>query len=113
MQTAAVPTTTTAPAASATTASPSSAPSASSAISRVFEFARVAVLFIFEQTQDFSAASTAQHDIDLYLLSQDLGNTTNMKMSLTHPQTFVLNFTSFTITLSNGTVIGGGNGSAT
>lgn len=108
--------TTTQPAASATSASPAastSAASVSGAAARVYEFARVAVLFIFEQTQDIAAATTAQRDIDMYLLSKDLSVDTNMKMSVTQPQSFVLNFTNFTITLSNGTVVGGGNGTAT
>jgi hypothetical protein len=116
MQTAATATTTTKSAASATSASASastSAASVSGTAARVYEFARVAVLFIFEQTQDIDAASTAQNDIDLYLLSKDVSSDTNMKMSVTKPESFVLSFTNFTITLSNGTVVGGGNGTAT
>lgn len=116
MQTAATAATATQPAASATSASASastSAASVSGTAARVYEFARVAVLFIFEQTQDIGAASTAQNDIDLYLLSKDLSSDTNMKMSVTKPTSFVLSFTNFTITLSNGTVVGGGNGTAT
>lgn len=116
VQTAATATTTTKSAASATSASTSastSAASVSGTAARVYEFARVAVLFIFEQTQDINAASTAQNDIDLYLLSKDINSDTNMKMSVTKPESFVLSFTNFTITLSDGTVVGGGNGTAT
>lgn len=94
------------------TASSASA-SASGVVEQVYEFAGVAVLYILEQTQDFDAAQTAQKDIDLYLLSQSVATSTNMNMSLSMPETFVLSFTNFTITLSNGTVVGGGNGTAT
>jgi hypothetical protein len=105
-----VPTTT----ASTTSTAASATVSVSAAVSEVYEFASVAVLYIFEQTQDFDAASTAQNDIDLYLLSQPIGTSSNnMNMSLSMPETFVLSFTNFTITLSNGTVVGGGNGTAT
>lgn len=97
----------------ATTASASASSAISAATTQVYDFARVAVLFIFEQTQDIDAATTAQKDIDLYLLSQSIGTATNMNMSVSMPETFVLSFTNFTITLSNGTVIGGGNGTAT
>lgn len=93
-------------------ASTTAAASVNGTVARVFEFARVAVLFIFEQTQDITAASTAQHDIDLYLLSMDVSSDTNMKMSVTKPTSFVLSFTNFTITLANGTVVGG-NATAT
>ncbi|EED13886.1 conserved hypothetical protein [Talaromyces stipitatus ATCC 10500] len=96
--------------ATATTTTASASPSASATLSaaaaRVYEFARVAILFIFEQTQDIDAASTAQNEIDLYLLSKNIGTDTNMKMSLTKPQSFIISFTDFTITLSNGTVVG-------
>lgn len=111
--TAATTTKSTASATSASTSASSSPASVNGTVARVFEFARVAVLFIFEQTQDINAASTAQNDIDLYLLSKDVSSDNNMNMSVTKPEIFVLSFTNFTITLSNGTVVGGGNGTTT
>ncbi|QGA21236.1 hypothetical protein EYB26_008946 [Talaromyces marneffei] len=111
MQTAATSTTKPASVTSASASASTSAPSVNGTAARVYEFARVAVLFIFERTQDLSVTSTAQRQIDLYLLSEDVSSDPNMKMSMTKPVSFVLDFTHFTITLSDGTVVGG-NGTA-
>ncbi|OKL63481.1 hypothetical protein UA08_01967 [Talaromyces atroroseus] len=105
---------TTTASATSTAASASASVSVSAAVSQVYEFASVAVLYLFEQTRDLNATSTAQHEIDLYLLSQSIGTSSNsLEMSVHLPETFALNFSNFTITFSNGTVVGGGNGTAT
>lgn len=102
-------------------ASSSSSPSSSSSSSltaHVLDFARIAVLFIFQQTDDLRAASTAQSNIASFLTDMPQNNSTDMNMGMNASGSgantstdFVLNFANFTITLANGTVVGGGRGS--
>ncbi|QKX63972.1 uncharacterized protein TRUGW13939_11145 [Talaromyces rugulosus] len=98
--------TTTSATASATT---TTARSTTTRRQRVFDFARVAVLFILEQTKNVDSASTARSDIALSLLSEsDDSSMSKMKVTMADKtQSFVLNFNNFTITLPDGSVVGG------
>jgi hypothetical protein len=108
--------------------SPLSASSPSSPLTtRVLDFARIAVLFILDQTDDLAEATTAQSGIASFLTgmsaaaaasassqnatSMDMNMSMNMTGSISNtPTDIVLNFTNFTITFPNGTVVGGGKG---
>jgi hypothetical protein len=97
------------------TPTPSVSATASAApAERPLDFARVAVLYILDQTNDINAATTAQSSITSFLISSPSlngwYNSTNSHMNVTGsdmPTSFVLNFANFTITLANGTVVGG------
>lgn len=86
------------------TSSAASSSSSSSAEEMNVDFARVAVLFILEETSSLNSAVSAQEAIQDFF--DGSSSTTNSTMEM---QTFVLNFVDHTITLENGTVIGGGN----
>jgi hypothetical protein len=81
---------------------------------RDLDFARVAVLYILDQTNNFKAATIAQSSITSFLTSSPTQNgwynSTGSHMNVTGsgiPSSFVLNFADFTITLANGTIVGG------
>ncbi|KAL1963764.1 hypothetical protein VTN77DRAFT_7830 [Rasamsonia byssochlamydoides] len=101
---------------SPSSSSASSSESASSLTPRILDFARIAILFVFEQTDNLDAATTAQSGIESFLTdmpatsTQNSSSDMNMNMNVTGstPTEFVLNFANFTITLANGTVVGGG-----
>lgn len=103
-------TTSTSAAASSTSAS-SSADTTSSGLNLtqdVIDFARIVVLFIFDQTNELTSAVMAQEKIQTFFTGD---SSTNMTMGMSSTN-FTLNFSAFSITLQNGTVVGGkGNGS--
>jgi hypothetical protein len=69
------------------------------------DFARIAVLFIFERTGQLNAAVQAQEDIQDFLLSQtNRTDTTSLSLSGID---LSLNFANFSIALGNGTEVGG------
>lgn len=111
METASSPTKTKPTASTTTTSATTSATASATAgsTSRVFDFARVAVLFILEQTKTVDSASTARSDIALSLLSKSTDSVSPMKVTMENnkSESFVLNFNNFTITLPDGSVVGG------
>ncbi|KAL9111910.1 MAG: hypothetical protein Q9227_003760 [Pyrenula ochraceoflavens] len=100
----------------ATSTSTSSAPSSTGPVGPnfqltqdVFDFARIAVLFIFQKTSALSAAVNAQEKLQDFFAGSLTNTTMGMNGSL---ENFVINFSNFSITSSDGTVVGGrGNGS--
>jgi hypothetical protein len=117
-----MPTATTAPTSSsrsstksATSSSPSSTsssnPSSKGPTPETFDFARIAVLFVLEQTGQLNTAVKAQDEMRNFLLA---GMSSNATMSLGSAGVdYNLNFANFSIALGNGTEIGGkgdGNG---
>ncbi|KAH8703803.1 hypothetical protein BGW36DRAFT_264975, partial [Talaromyces proteolyticus] len=100
-------TSTSQPTATTSTSTSTASGSTSTGLSQhIFDFARVAVLFILEQTQNVDTASTARSDIALSLLSKSDAPAGSMKVVANKQESFVLNFANFTITLPNGTVVG-------
>lgn len=70
----------------------------------IFDFARVAVLFIFQKTGTLSAAVNAQEKLQEFFA----GSLSNMTMPMNSlPQNFVIDFSNFTITSNDGTTVGG------
>ena len=100
----------------ASTASASAASSSSAPVGPnfqltqdVLDFARIAVLFIFQKTSALSAAINTQEKLQDFF-SGTLTNTT-MGMNTT-PENFIINFSNFSIVSSDGTSVGGrGDGS--
>ncbi|KAI2088336.1 hypothetical protein LOZ36_002286 [Ophidiomyces ophidiicola] len=77
---------------------------------KTLDFARISVLFVFEQTEELRNATAAHDRIQTFLRVQsgDLRNAENNPMDLRYDkQSFTLNFRDFTIRLRNGTVVGG------
>lgn len=111
METAPAPSTSTSKPTKTTTSPTASATAASvTRKQRVFEFARIAVLFILEQTKNVDSASTARSDIALSLQSTNPPSNGSMKVTMSdqdNAESFVLNFNNFTITLPDGSVVGG------
>jgi hypothetical protein len=95
---------------SSTTASSSSSPSSfppgrGTRTAETVDFARIAVLFVFEQTGQLNTAVQAQDSIEEFLLSRSNQSET---MSLgADGVDLSLNFASFSISLGNGTELGG------
>jgi hypothetical protein len=99
--------------------SPSSATSPSSTTSptaeptpsgSVLDFSRVAVLFILEQTGVISSATSAHDSIQAFLdgrLDNSVGDYSDPMGVSSLKHNFTLNFVKFTITIDNGTVVGG------
>lgn len=82
--------------------------------SKVIEFSRIAVLFIFQQTGALDAAMTSEDKIQSYLTEQypTSNNNSNHNMDLSNDgllSKFKLDFDKFTISTPNGTVVGGSN----
>lgn len=102
--------------------SSSSSPSPSAISKRTLDFARVAVLFILQQTGDFKDATTANESIQRFFRSNsdsddedEDGDEKEGEGQFNKPmdvscddQEFELDFVRFSITLANGTVVGGG-----
>ncbi|CRG82935.1 hypothetical protein PISL3812_00282 [Talaromyces islandicus] len=110
METGSSPTKTKSDASTTTTSATTSATASATAgsTSRVFDFARVAVLFILEQTKNVDSASKARSDIALSLLSKSDDSMSRMKVTMADKsESFVLNFNNFTITLPDGSTVGG------
>ncbi|KKZ60590.1 hypothetical protein EMCG_04767 [[Emmonsia] crescens] len=95
------------------TTSPSTAPSATSTNSpslptlsaKLLDFSRIAVLFIFEETEDLADAVHAHDSIQSFF--QDPAGESNRQMGVNcTSQDFALDFIRFTIGLDNGTIVG-------
>ncbi|PLB52391.1 hypothetical protein P170DRAFT_348322 [Aspergillus steynii IBT 23096] len=99
--------TTTSSATSTATASPSS----TSVSTSVVDFSRIAVLYIFEKTGAFRAATYSEEKIQSYLAkSYPDSDSNDFSVDLTNAGvkgTFSLDFDKYRITLPNGDVVGG------
>ena len=94
-----------------TSSSPtSSAPPASKTLSaEAVDFARIAVLFVLDQTGELKTAVNAQDNIQDFLLNRT--NPSDTMSIRSHGVDLSLNFANFSIALGNGTELGGkGNG---
>jgi hypothetical protein len=89
------------------TASSTSSPSVTR---RVLDFSSIAILFIFEQTTTLSAANAAQSQILSFLTNMPANSSSNSGLAdvstLNTTGNFILDFVDFTITVSNGTIVG-------
>ncbi|EAW09243.1 uncharacterized protein ACLA_034460 [Aspergillus clavatus NRRL 1] len=77
---------------------------------RALDFARVAVLYIFEKTATLKAAMQSEESIEAYLAKPHASKTGTYAVDLSAAGVqgnFTLNFDEFTITMPNGTVVGG------
>jgi hypothetical protein len=78
---------------------------------KVLDFSRIAVLYIFEKTAAFNAALQSEGNIETYLArsySSSQRGTFDVDLSASGIKgNFTLNFDQFTITMPNGTVVGG------
>lgn len=84
--------------------------SSQSPSSETLDFARIAVLFVLQQSGQLDTAVNAQDNIQHYLFSGAHQKQTNLSLS-TQGVDLNLNFTIFSILLGNGTEVGGnGNG---
>lgn len=96
-----------------TTTSPTATRMASSTSSPLIprpalDFSSIAILFIFEQTNTLSAASAAQSQIQSFLTNVSADSSSNDGVyTLNTTGNFILDFDRFTISLSNGTIVGG------
>ncbi|EEP75645.1 predicted protein [Uncinocarpus reesii 1704] len=75
----------------------------------VIDFARIAVLFIFERTGEFRSATNAHDAIQglLKIASSDFDIATQMPMDWSYGgHSFALNFRNYTIQLQDGTIVG-------
>lgn len=93
----------------ATTASGSQASGASSISQDTLDFARVAVLFVFEQTANLDSAINAQQYIQTNFMAINMSTTLDFHYRNLN---VTADFGTFGLTFANGTVLGGkGNGS--
>jgi hypothetical protein len=91
-----------------TTTQMASSTSSASVPRRVLDFSSIAILFIFEQTNTLSAALAAQNQIQSFLTNMLANSSSNDGVySLNTTGNFILDFVDSTITLSNGTMVGG------
>ena len=88
---------------------PSSTPSEESAVSEdTMDFARIAVLFVLEQTSNLHAAIQAQQSIGDLFLQSNVSSTLPLNFRGLNVTAY---FDSFALSFGNGTVLGGnGNG---
>jgi hypothetical protein len=89
--------------------SPTASPPAKHTLSsRTLDFSRIAVLFVLEQTGLIGSATNA-HDLIQAFLNRGTDNSgTSQPMGVSAvKQNFTLDFVKFTITMDNGTVVGG------
>jgi len=88
---------------------PSSTPSVESSVSEdTLDFARIAVLFVLEQTSDLHAAIQAQQSIGNLFLQSNVSSTLPLNFGGLNVTAY---FDSFALSFGNGTVLGGkGNG---
>ncbi|KAF7183133.1 hypothetical protein CNMCM7691_002968 [Aspergillus felis] len=90
---------------------PTSTPTPSAIPAKVLDFSRIAVLYIFEKTAVFNAAMQSEGNIETYLAhSYSTSQTGTLGIDLSASGikgNFTLNFDVFTITMPNGTVVGG------
>lgn len=98
-------------ASSTTSAAPGTTTLPAAQIRNILNFSRIAILYIFEMTTTIDAAIRAQEDIQAFLTAMPTSNNTMGLDGAKMPPGFVLDFVKFTITLANGTVVGGGPGS--
>ncbi|KAL1851875.1 hypothetical protein Plec18170_006178 [Paecilomyces lecythidis] len=98
-------------ASSTTSAAPGTTTLPAAQIRNILNFSRIAILYIFEMTTTIDAAIRAQEDIQAFLTAMPTSNNTMGLDGAKMPPGFVLDFVKFTITLANGTVVGGGTGS--
>ncbi|PGH10579.1 hypothetical protein AJ79_05401 [Helicocarpus griseus UAMH5409] len=76
---------------------------------KLFDFSRIAVLFIFEQTEDVADAVSA-HDSIQSFFQDPAGESGRQRSSMgvnSGAQNYTLDFIGFTIRLDNGTIVGG------
>jgi len=87
-----------------------SSTSSPSVTRRVLDFSSIAILFIFEQTTTLSAANAAQSQILSFLTNMPANSSSNSDLAdvstLNTTGNFILDFVGFTITVSNGTIVG-------
>ncbi|RHZ47277.1 uncharacterized protein CDV56_100308 [Aspergillus thermomutatus] len=90
---------------------PTSTPTPAAIPAKVLDFSRIAVLYIFEKTAAFNAAMQTEGNIETYLAasySTSQTGTFDVDLSASGIKgNFTLNFDEFTITMPNGTVVGG------
>ncbi|GFF27181.1 hypothetical protein IFM46972_01998 [Aspergillus udagawae] len=90
---------------------PTSTPTPPAVPAKVLDFSRIAVLYIFEKTAAFNAAMQSGGNIETYLAhsySTSQTGTFDIDLSASGIKgNFTLNFDKFTITMPNGTVVGG------
>ncbi|KAJ9236422.1 hypothetical protein DTO169E5_5694 [Paecilomyces variotii] len=98
---------------STTSAAPGTTTLPAAQIQHILDFSRIAILYIFEMTTTIGAAIEAQEDIQAFLTGMPTSNNTMGLDGAKMAPGFVLDFEKFTITLANGTVVGGGTGTDT
>ncbi|RHZ70505.1 hypothetical protein CDV55_100181 [Aspergillus turcosus] len=90
---------------------PTSTPTPPAIPAKVLDFSRIAVLYIFEKTAAFNAALQSEGNIETYLArsySTSQTGTFDVDLSASGIKgNFTLNFDEFTITMPNGSVVGG------
>ncbi|OAX79021.1 hypothetical protein ACJ72_06664 [Emergomyces africanus] len=94
----------------APSATPTNDPSQPPLSAKILDFSRIAVLFIFEETEDLVDAVHSHDSIQAFF--QDVVGESGRQMGLMGVnctrQDFILDFVKFTIGLDNGTIVGGG-----
>ncbi|KXT16013.1 hypothetical protein AC579_9521 [Pseudocercospora musae] len=95
-------------AASSTTSTTSSAASTGSTDSKTLDFARVAVLYIFQTSQELTIAADAQETLQTFLRTGSTSSSASSKVDhVTLGHGFTADLTSYTISVRNGTTVGG------
>ncbi|OJJ43440.1 hypothetical protein ASPZODRAFT_154654 [Penicilliopsis zonata CBS 506.65] len=103
-------TATTTTATTTATATATATSTATSVSTTVLDFSKIAVLFIFEQTGDFDIALDTESAIQAYLSKGTSSSSNSSSIDLEKfgvDADYTLDFSAYTITASNGTVIGG------
>ncbi|EME86783.1 uncharacterized protein MYCFIDRAFT_214377 [Pseudocercospora fijiensis CIRAD86] len=94
--------------ASGTPTATATATSTSSTDSKTLDFARVAVLYIFQSSQELTIAADAQENLQAFLRTGSTSSSVSTRAdNVTLGNGFTADLTSYTISVGNGTTVGG------
>ncbi|KXS95741.1 hypothetical protein AC578_5308 [Pseudocercospora eumusae] len=96
------------PTATAAATTPTSSSATSTSNSKTLDFARVAVLYIFQSSQELAIAADAQENLQTFLRTGSTSSSASSRAdNVTLGNGFTADLTTYTISVGNGTTVGG------